>query len=125
MEYIDLNLHYTGENNDYGNGIISNPLHLFFQEIELAIKIGPQEIWGIRYSIDLAKYLFNQYITITRIQEEMRLFIANNCEQAKNFQHEINVKIIKIDNRDLIHIDTIIYDNDSENKFVQQFMLGN
>ena len=35
------------------NNLITNPLHLFFQEIEIAIKIGPGQSWGVKNNIDL------------------------------------------------------------------------
>lgn len=122
--YIDFNLHYDGENGDYGNGIISNPLHLFFQEIELALKVGPNEIWGCKYSIELSKYLFNQYITVDKIQREINTFIAMNCQHASVFQYDITTEILKIDNKELIYIVASIYDNGTDKSFVQKFLLG-
>lgn len=121
---VDLNLYYTGDSDDYGNGIITSPLHLFFQEIELAIKCGPNEIWGCKYSIELSSYLFNQYITISQIKNELVTFISQNCEQAKNFQWDISVDNLKIDNKEMIHIICNIYDSESEKQFVQKFLLG-
>ncbi len=123
-EYIDLNLRYHGDDNDYGNGIITNELHLFFQEIELAIKIGPGEIWGVKYSIELSKYLFNQYITTQRIKNEITNFIAYNCEHSKLFNWEVNPEILNVENKELIYIVVNIYDNESDKNFLQKFLLG-
>lgn len=120
----DLNLHYTGEGDDYGQGIITNPLHLFFQEIELAIKCGPNEIWGCKYTIELSKFLFNQYVTTNQIKNEIELFIQENCDQAKNFSWEVVVELMKVDNKELIYIVTSIYDNESDKEFIQKFLLG-
>ncbi len=120
----DLNLYYTGDSDDYGNGIITDPLHLFFQEIELSIKCGPNEIWGCKYSIELSSYLFNQYITVSQIKNELVTFISQNCEHAQFFQWDIIVDILKIDNKEMIHITSNIYDSESDKKFVQKFLLG-
>ena len=68
MEYVDLNLY---ESSNINENIINSPLHLFFQEIELAIKIAPEEIWGVIKGIDLTKYLFNQYISLNQIKAEI------------------------------------------------------
>ena len=116
-DLIDINL--------YSEEIITNPLHLFFQEIELSIKIGPGEIWGVQYAIDLKKYLFNQYITLNQIRNELQTFIANNCEQAKNFPFNISAQIVTIENKDLIYISVSVYSEDENKDFVQNFMLGN
>ena len=121
-EFIDLNLY---ESNNINENIITNPLHLFFQEVELAVKIAPNQIWGIKYAIDLNKYLFNQYITINQIKNELSSFIGNECNQAKNHEYIINVEVLNVDSKDLIYIEIIIYSNDGENtEFIQKFLLG-
>lgn len=115
-ELIDLNL--------YSDEIISNPLHLFFQEIELAVKIGTGEIWGVKYAIDLNSYLFNQYISVNQIKNEISTFIAMNCEQAKNHQYDLEVKILNVENKDLIYIEITIYSETENKEFIQKFLLG-
>ncbi len=121
MEYVDLNLY---ESSNINENIINSPLHLFFQEIELAIKIAPEEIWGVIKGIDLTKYLFNQYISLNQIKSEISIFIGNECNQAKNHQYEINVEIINIENKDLIYIEAKVYSNENSTNFIQKFLLG-
>jgi hypothetical protein len=120
-EFIDINLY---DSTDVNSNIITNDLHLFFQEIELAIKIAPGQIWGIKYSIDLNKYLFNQYVTLNQIKSEISNFIGENCEHAKIFQYDINVQILKVENKDLIYIELTIYSEEENKEFIQKFLLG-
>lgn len=121
--YIDFNLYYNGEDKS-NDGIITNPIHLFIQEIELALKIGPGEIWGCKYSIELSKYLFNQFVTTTQIQREVTNFISVNCEHASVFNYEITTEILQVENKDLIYIVANIYDNDTNQTFLQKYLLG-
>lgn len=65
--YLDINI--FGDTD--GNPLVTEPLELFFQEIALGVKIVPGEIWGVYDSIDLQKYLFNQYVTINQIKNEV------------------------------------------------------
>lgn len=117
---MDINLY---ESDNINNNIIEEPLHLFFQEIELAIKIGPGEIWGIKYAVDLQQYLFNQYVNANQIKNELTTFINQECSQALNFNYNINVEFLNIDNKELIYIETIIYSKDDK-EFIQKFLLG-
>lgn len=121
MEYFDINLH---ESIDINNNVITNPIHLFLQEIELAVKIGPNSIWGTKLSIDLNRYLFNQYITLNQIKNEITFFIDKECEQAKNYKYDIDVQIINFESKDLIYIEVTIYNLSNEKEFVQKFLLG-
>lgn len=118
--FIDLNLYGTSTEDN----IITNPLHLFFQEIELSVKIGPGQLWGVRDSIELSKYLFNQYITASRIKTEITTYIAMYCPNAQNFQYEIDVKILNIENKDLIYIVVKVYSENENQEFIQKFLLG-
>lgn len=122
-DYIDLNLH-AGESEQIMDNLITNPLHLFFQEIELAVKVNSGEIWGISNSINLRKYLFNKYITINQIKEEVSTFISRNCQHASEFVHTCDVEFLKIDNKDLIYILVKVYDTEHNKEFIQKFLVG-
>lgn len=122
-EYIDLNLH-AGEPEQILDNLITNPLQLFFQEIELAVKINLGEIWGINTSINLKKYLFNRYITINQIKEEITTFISRNCQHASEFIHTCDVEFLKIDNKDLVYILVKIYDTENNSEFINKFLVG-
>jgi hypothetical protein len=120
-EYIDFNLYGTTKE----DSIITNPLHLFFQEIELAIKIGVGETWGTLSAIDLSKYIFNQYITTEQIKSEILTFIATHCAHAEFFQYNIKVELMNLDNKDFIYIVANIFDEENNKEFLQKFLLGN
>lgn len=122
-EYIDLNLH-AGEPEQILDNLITNPLQLFFQEIELAVKINLDEIWGINSSINLKKYLFNRYITINQIKEEITTFISRNCQHASEFVHSCDVEFLKIDNKDLVYILVKVYDTENNSEFINKFLVG-
>lgn len=124
IEYIDLNLH-EGEPHE---NIIVNPLHLFFQEIELAIQIAPGEIWGVKDGINLSRYLFNRYVTITQIRNEIKNYINKNCQHSSTFTYNVSVETIKSpQSSDLIYI-TVTVNTDStvygDTEFIQKFLLG-
>lgn len=120
-EFLDISLDYDDSNSL--NNIIQDSLALFIQEIELAIKIGPEEIWGQQYSIDLKKYVFNQYITLNQIKNEIDTFINMNCEHAGEFQHDLTVQLINIEGKDLLYIVMNIYLTDGQ-KVTQKFLLN-
>lgn len=122
-EYIDLNLH-AGEPEQILDNLITNPLQLFFQEIELAVKINLGEIWGINTFINLKKYLFNRYITINQIKEEITTFISRNCQHASEFIHTCDVEFLKIDNKDLVYILVKVYDTENNSEFINKFLVG-
>ena len=121
MAFYDINLDDSG---DMDNAVISNPLHLFFQEIQLSVTVGPQEIWGCKSNIELNKYLFNQYITVNNIKNEITEYISKNCSQAEIFQYTIEVQLLNVDNKELIYITVRVYSEDEDKEFVQKFLLG-
>lgn len=122
-EYVDLNLY-----DDMDNIVISNPAHLFLQEIELAVKIGINEIWGMTDYIDLRRYLFSQYITLIRIQNDISTYISSHCAHSAQFDWSVEVEIFKDDvtGKELLHIRCTVNDvqNDGEvKKYVQKFAI--
>ena len=119
-EYIDLNIYGNG----IENNIVTNPLQLFFQEIELGIKTMPGEIWGTVDAINLKKYLFSQFVTMNQIKNEISSFIAYNCAMASAFQYTVDAEIINIDGKDLIYIAVRVPKGDNSGDFVQKFLLG-
>ena len=122
-EYIDLFLH----GQSIHENILTNPLELFFQEIELAIKIAPNEIWGISESINISRYVFNKYVTITQIKNEITTYINRNCQHSSEFNFDVSVEMIKDNYKDLIYIVVKILAENESNKieeFLQKFLLG-
>lgn len=121
---IDINLYFDNENIE--NNIITNPLHLFIQELELSLKIAPMELWGFRYSLDIVKYVYNQYITLNKIEEEISSFITNFCEHAKYFPFNIMAELVEVENVTILYIKseiTNVTSTDKE-KITQKFILG-
>jgi hypothetical protein len=125
---FDLNLHFD-ENNPQNN-VISNPLHLFFQEVELAIQIAPGEIWGVKDGINLKRYIFNQYVTLTQIKNEITTYIRKNCAHAYMFPYKISVETVKNpEGSDLIYIVMSVPNEDNDGQthskdFIQKFLIG-
>lgn len=121
---IDINLYFDNENIE--NNIITNPLHLFIQEIELALKTAPMELWGFRYSLDIVKYVYNQYITLNKIEEEISSFITNFCEHSKYFPFTIIAELVEVENVTILYIKSEITNVNStdKEKITQKFILG-
>jgi hypothetical protein len=120
VDYVDINLEGTG----LQDNVIVNPLELFFQEIQLAISIGPDGSWGSRDSVDITKYLFNQYVTMNQIQNEVSAFITQYCSQARNFQWTMETQLLSVSGKDLIYIQVTVYSSGQDKNFVQKFLLG-
>jgi len=124
IEYVDLYLHGITKN----DSILTEELELFFQEIELSVQMAPNEIWGISESINLSRYLFNQYVTITQIKNEISSYISNNCQHASSFDYNISVENLKNnDSKDLIYIVFNVDANDQNGhsqQYMQKFLIG-
>jgi len=117
-DYLDLNLH--GDSKE--SNILNTPLELFFQEIELAMKTAPNEIWGIGEGINLSRYVFNKFVTLTQIRNEITNFIGKYCEHANVFQYNITAETITTDKKDMVYI-TMTVDSEQE-QYKQKFLLG-
>lgn len=125
-DFIDLYLHSDTPENKEMN-ILDTDLELFLQEIEISIKMFPGEVWGIYESININKYVFNQYITANQIINEIQTYIGNNCAHANRFSWYVNTEFINIDNKKLLYI-TVTIDKPSETdlneKVFAKFLLG-
>ena len=124
IEYIDINLHGTNINDN----ILDDKLSLFFQEIEIALTSAPNEIWGIKDSINLARYIFNKYVTITQIKNEITSYISKHCQHAVYFPYKISVELIKNNNhKDMVYIvmNVVALDiNGKPQDYAQKFLIG-
>ena len=91
-EYIDLNLHEDLIlSKDYN--ILSSEAELFLQEIEIAMKMDSDDVWGIRGGFNLQDYVFAQYITEYEISNKLRNYIQDNCWHSQYFNWNVSVKI--------------------------------
>ena len=121
---MDINLYFDPINPE--NNVITNPVHLFFQEIELAIKTAPNELWGFRYSLDITKYVYNQYITLNQVEEEISGFIVKFCDHSSLFPFTVIAEFVNIEGTNILYIKaTITNINSSDNEqLTQKFILG-
>lgn len=119
---MDLNLYFDEENPD--NNFITNQFHAFLQEIEIAIKTAAEEMWGYRYSIDLKKYVFNQYVTLQQIENEISSFIGNFTHYSELFQYDVKAELLEVDSNLVLYIKTTLDDPDSDQKLTHKFLLG-
>lgn len=117
---MDLNLYVS--DTDINDNVIVNPLHLFFQEIELSVKIY-NGIYGCKYYIDLERFVFNKRINSDVIKNEINAFIAENCNGAKHFPFNTVVQFLKLEDKDIIYIEVTIYDKDNDRNFIQKFVV--
>ena len=122
-EYVDINLY-----DDSDTIVITNPAHLFLQEIELAVKISTNEIWGVMDYIDLRRYLFSQYITLNRIKNDLMSYISTHCVHSSQFNWNVDAEIYKDETtgKELLHIIVYVDDVASDGevkKYVQKFAI--
>ena len=118
--FIDINL----SANDKFDSITNKGLELFLQEVSIAIHTSPGEIWGIKSSIDLKQFLWNKYITLTQIRNEITSYIQKNCEHANYFQYGVDAQFVKVDNKELIYIEMDVKTEDNSSSYIQKFLLG-
>lgn len=120
---VDLFLHGSSIN----DSMLTNPLNLFLQEIELSLKILPNEVWGINEALNISRYVYNKYVTVNQIKNEILTYVNKNCEHASFFNYEVNVLIINESGKDLIYIEFKIFveTNEGITEQLQKFLLGN
>lgn len=134
FEYLDIVLNSTEDTNQE-NTVIDNSLQLFLQEVELAVKMEPGDVWGIYDAIDVSKYVFNQYITVYQVKSEMETYIAKNCEHSALFDWEVNPELIEIESMSIpaLHINFTVHlsnrndpsiDDDTIQTVTQTFLVG-
>lgn len=123
---VDLYLH-SADTNSREMNIIDNTLELFLQEIEIAVKIAPGEIWGIYESININRYVFNQYVTLSQVKNELVSYIQRNCHHASKYPWVIDAQFLNIDGKSILYIIvqiTRVNDVGISENFFQKFLLG-
>ena len=102
-DFLDLNLHEDSIQN-ISNNILFDNLRLFLQEVEIAIKLAPGDIWGIVDNINVSRYVFNKYITLNQVTNEIKNYIEKNCSQASRFSWTVKADFLFVDGKNLLHI---------------------
>lgn len=105
---FDIDLH--GENFE----LITDDFLIFQQEIELAIKIIQGEIWNRAEGLDIQNYVFNKYVSVYRMKQEIKRFINNECSSSHLFAWDIDVKLIIHDNSDMLLIEVSIEGDENQ-----------
>ena len=125
---VDLLLNdFGGESNKQYKqyNMLTNPLELFMQELEIAIKMGPTDVYNNPSTIDLMNYIFNRYITKQRVISDISNYIVENCEHAKYFNWDVDVDAIVINGHRILHIIFTVYKDMSNpsDVFKKQFKI--
>lgn len=125
MDYIDLNLHSTNKQDN----VITNQLELFFQEVEVAVKTFPGDVWNVTNFLNVNRYVFNRYISITQIRNEIMNYIENNCASASKFNWNCIVKLYSAKDTpgqkgDLVYIEVTVDKDSNDGQFVNKYILG-
>lgn len=129
-DVIDLNIHYGEDESStkyvpvYNTSILDDRLSLYIQEIELAVRIGPKQLWGVKTCLHTEKYIFNQYITLNQIKNEMLTFITNECYHSQYFNTNIAAGIYRINNKDMIYVLLEILPNPDTEPIQLTYILG-
>lgn len=125
---IDFNLNHNPDSNMFGtDAIISEPILLFIQEIEIAIKLAPYDLWCKFNTPNIQRYVFNRFISTNKIKNGISAYIANECSQATNFVYEVEAYFLFNENKksDILYIQVRIFDtNYSQLLSTQNFMAG-
>ena len=124
INYIDLSLHNDSIQTRNDN-IIDNTVELFMQELELAVKMLPSDVWGIKDFLNINRYVFSQYITLTQVINDISNYVQNNCAHAAEHQWQVNAEFVEVENRDFLHILFTIYLNgEKQEEYKVKFLFG-
>lgn len=116
-EYLDLNLHGTEKDDN----ILSSEVELFFQEIELAIKMEPTAVYGHYGTFSLQNYVFTQFANETDIISTVTEHIKNNCYHSYLFNWNVDCLI----QEQTIIIQFNVVDVKTSEKFKKTFLIEN
>lgn len=119
-EYIDLTLDGVDD-----EPIIDTPFELFLQEIELALTLYANEIWGVTDTINLKRYVFNKYVSVTQIRNEIKAFIDKHAAHAGVYQYNVSVELILGELSDMLYIAfSVMSPDNSTYETVKKFLIG-
>ncbi len=117
-DYLDLSLHDDSILSKNDN-ILSTDVELFFQEIELAIKMEPTDVYAHYNTFSLQNYVFSRQISETDIIAEITEHIKNNCYHSYLFTWNVNVII----EQKIMVIEFNVYGAKPSEKWKKTFLL--
>lgn len=126
QEYIDLSLHFDKSGTKLNN-ILENSVELFMQELELAVKMLPSDVWGIKDFLNINRYVFSQYITLTQVINDITDYVTYNCQHASEHNWEVNAEFATVEGRDFLLIMFTIHDVNEKGiseAFKVKFLMG-
>jgi hypothetical protein len=133
---MDLNLHNwdtpindVSGTSDRLHSIIDDDVVQFFQEVELAIKMSKNDVYGTKNYLDLNRYVFSRAIPTLQIRNDIMSYICKECPTSGNVQWELDVKflsemnnLITTSNGNGIYINLMVSANG--NQYVQDYLIG-
>ena len=119
-DYIDLNLHeFTVLSKD--DNVLCSKIELFLQELEIAIKMGPTDVYGHYHTFNLQSYVFSQFVTEGQIIQALNEHIKNNCFHSIYFDWNIDVKF---ETTQMLVIRFYISGDKPSEKFMKTFQIN-
>lgn len=124
-EYIDLSLNFDSIGSKTKN-VLTSGAELFLQEIELAIKMMPGEIWGITDSIGIDSYVFDRNVTGHDVNEDIIEYISRQCAHAALYPWTVQTTKQVIEGKPILHIkfECKVEENGISKDFWQKFVIG-
>lgn len=122
-DYLDLNLHESTILSKDDN-ILTSDIELFLQEVELAIKMEPTDVYGHYNTFSLQNYVFSQFVTEGEVIQKITEHIQNNCYHSYLFNCNVDVKFESTSQRNsMLIIKFYINGAKPSEKFTKTFLI--
>lgn len=122
-DYLDLNLHESTILSKDDN-ILSLDIELFLQEVELAIKMEPTDVYGHYGTFSLYNYVFSQFVTEGEIIDAITEHIKDNCFHSYLFNWEVEVEFVTTAQRNSILLIKMYVNGDKpSDRFMKTFLI--
>ena len=85
------------------------------------------DVWGIKDFLNINRYVFNQYITLTQVINDVTDYVTYNCQHASDFQWSVNAEFVEVENKDFLHVVFNIHLTDENNEsgvYKVKFLVG-
>ena len=122
-EYLDLNLHESTILSKDDN-VLTSDIELFLQEVELAIKMEPTDVYGHYNTFCLQNYVFSQFVTEGDVIQAITEHIKNNCFHSYLFNWNVDAKFESTSQRNsILVIKFYISGSKPSEKFMKTFLV--